>query len=276
MTWFEQGTHLAITQESVIRLCLFLGVFLVMALWERYLPRRQHKVQRQQRWPNNLALVALGTLVVRWVFPFSAVALAWQVQAKGWGLLNHAQLPWGIAVVLALLALDFAIYCQHRLFHAVPWLWRLHRVHHADIEFDVTTGIRFHPLEVLLSMGIKWGVIAVLGAPALAVLLFELLLNTSSLFNHGNVKISERVDRWLRWALVTPDMHRIHHSIRVEETNSNFGFNLPWWDRLLGTYRKSPQDGQTTMTIGLSDFRDPKELRLDRMLLQPLRSISQP
>jgi sterol desaturase/sphingolipid hydroxylase (fatty acid hydroxylase superfamily) len=157
------------------------------------------------------------------------------------------------------------------LFHAVPVLWRLHRVHHADLEIDVTTGARFHPIEILLSMGIKLGVIAALGTPAVAVLLFEVLLNATSMFNHSNVRMPARLDRVLRWIVVTPDMHRVHHSIVVHETNSNFGFNLPWWDRLFGTYRDQPAARHETMTVGIEQFRNPVEQRLDRMLTQPFR-----
>jgi sterol desaturase/sphingolipid hydroxylase (fatty acid hydroxylase superfamily) len=191
--------------------------------------------------------------------------------ARGWGLLPALDVPPWLAVVAAVIALDLAIYLQHVLFHAVPVLWRLHRMHHADLEFDVTTGLRFHPVEIILSMAIKLGVVAALGAPALAVLIFEVLLNATSMFNHGNVRLSLPLDRMLRWLVVTPDMHRVHHSILPRETNSNFGFNLAWWDRLFGTYRAQPQAGHAAMTIGIDQFRDPRELRLDRMLLQPLR-----
>ena len=169
------------------------------------------------------------------------------------------------------MALDLAIYLQHVLFHAVPALWRLHRMHHADLEFDVTTGARFHPIEILLSMGIKLGVVAALGAPAIAVLIFEVLLNATSMFNHSNVRMPVWIDRVLRWIVVTPDMHRVHHSIVARETNSNFGFNLPWWDRLFGTYRDQPAAGHEAMTIGIEQFREPAEQRLDRMLTQPFR-----
>jgi sterol desaturase/sphingolipid hydroxylase (fatty acid hydroxylase superfamily) len=174
-------------------------------------------------------------------------------------------------VVLSVVILDLAIYLQHVLFHAVPALWRLHRMHHADLEFDVSTGLRFHPVEILLSTVIKLAVVAALGAPALAVVIFEVLLNATSMFNHSNVRVPLGIDRMLRWLVVTPDMHRVHHSITPRETNSNFGFNLPWWDRLFGTYRAQPQAGHEAMTIGIEQFRDVRELRLDRMLLQPFR-----
>ena len=170
-----------------------------------------------------------------------------------------------------MVVLDLVIYLQHVLFHAVPALWRLHRMHHADLEFDVTTGTRFHPIEIVLSMLIKLTVIGALGAPALSVLIFEVLLNATAMFNHSNVQLPAPVDCILRWLVVTPDMHRVHHSVVVRETNSNFGFNLPWWDRLFGTYRAQPEAGHEGMTIGVKEIRDPAEQRLDRMLTQPFR-----
>lgn len=190
---------------------------------------------------------------------------------RGWDLFNALDLPLRLAVLLSILLLDLAIYLQHVLFHAVPGLWRLHRMHHADLEFDVTTGLRFHPVEIVLSMVIKLAVVAALGAPAVAVLLFEVLLNATALFNHGTIRLPAGWDRVLRWVMVTPDMHRVHHSVIPAETNSNFGFNLPWWDRLLGTYRAQPKAGHDGMTIGIEQFRTRRDLWLDRMLLQPLR-----
>jgi sterol desaturase/sphingolipid hydroxylase (fatty acid hydroxylase superfamily) len=192
-------------------------------------------------------------------------------ETRGWGLFNLMAVPAWVGVVSSVVVLDLAIYLQHVLFHAVPVLWRLHRMHHADLEFDVSTGLRFHPLEILLSMLIKFTVIVALGAPAVAVLIFEVLLNATSMFNHGNVRIPTSLDRTLRWIVVTPDMHRVHHSILSRETNSNFGFNLPWWDRLFGTYWAQPTAGHDGMTIGIEQFREPRELGLDRMLLQPFR-----
>jgi sterol desaturase/sphingolipid hydroxylase (fatty acid hydroxylase superfamily) len=192
-------------------------------------------------------------------------------EANGWGLFNVVAVPAWIAVPLAVILLDLIIYLQHVLFHAVPVLWRLHRMHHADLDFDVTTGVRFHPIEILLSMIIKFGAVAALGTPAVAVLIFEVLLNATSMFSHGNVRIPARLERVLRWLMVTPEMHRVHHSIIPQETNSNFGFNLPWWDRLFGTYRAQPLAGHEDMTIGIEQFRDPAELRFHRMLLQPFR-----
>jgi sterol desaturase/sphingolipid hydroxylase (fatty acid hydroxylase superfamily) len=207
--------------------------------------------------------------MLRILFPIAAVGVALLGEEHGWGLLNAFTFPVWISVAVSVVTLDFAIYLQHVLFHAVPLLWRLHRMHHADLDIDVTTGVRFHPIEIALSMCIKLMVVVALGAPALAVLIFEVLLNATSLFNHGNIRIPLPFDRVLRWLVVTPDMHRVHHSWHPDETNSNFGFNLPWWDRLLGTYKDQPRDGHQGMTIGINQFREPSWERLDRMLIQP-------
>jgi sterol desaturase/sphingolipid hydroxylase (fatty acid hydroxylase superfamily) len=257
--------------EPIIRLGAFGGVFVVMAAWEFVRPRRKQDAGRAWRWPNNLGVVAVNTLLVRILLPTTAVGLAIFAGARGFGLFNVIALPAWAAVIASVVILDLAIYLQHVLFHAVPALWRVHRMHHADLAFDVSTGVRFHPIEILLSMLIKFAVVAALGAPALAVLLFEVLLNATSMFNHGNVRIPLDLDRVLRLIVVTPDMHRVHHSVLVPETNSNFGFNLPWWDRLFGTYRGQPVAGHEAMTIGIEQFRAPAEQRLDRMLTQPFR-----
>jgi len=259
------------SDEPLIRLVAFAGIFAAMAVWEALAPRRDQRLGRGTRWPSNIGIVVLDTVLVRLVFPTTAVGLALVAEARGWGLFHALDLPAWASVPLAVAALDFAIYLQHVLFHAVPALWRLHRMHHADLDIDVTTGARFHPIEILLSMGIKLGVVAALGTPAVAVLAFEVLLNATSMFNHSNVRMPIWLDRVLRWIVVTPDMHRVHHSIVACETNSNFGFNLPWWDRLFGTYRDQPAAGHETMTIGIEQFRDPTEQRLDRMLTQPFR-----
>jgi sterol desaturase/sphingolipid hydroxylase (fatty acid hydroxylase superfamily) len=260
-----------LAKEPLIRLVAFAGVFATMAAWEVLAPRREQKIGRGTRWPSNIGIVVLDTLLVRVVFPTTAVGLALIAESRGWGLLHAGGLPTWANVLVAVVALDLAIYLQHVLFHAVPALWRLHRMHHADQEIDVTTGARFHPIEILLSMGLKLGVVAALGAPAVAVLIFEILLNATAMFNHSNVRMAARLDRALRWVVVTPDMHRVHHSIVARETNSNFGFNLPWWDRLFGTYRAQPAAGHDAMTIGIEQFREPAEQRLDRMLTQPFR-----
>ena len=260
-----------LTYEQYIRLAAFCGVFALMAIWEFTRPRRTQPIGRGWRWPNNLGVVMVDTLLVRILFPTTAVGLALVDDARGIGLFNVVPLPARIGVLASVILLDLAIYLQHVLFHAVPLLWRLHRMHHADLDIDVSTGLRFHPIETLLSMVIKLAVVIALGAPAVAVLLFEILLNATSMFNHSNVRILEGFDRVLRWFVVTPDMHRVHHSVLSRETNSNFGFNLPWWDRLFGTYRAQPAAGHEAMTIGIEQFREPRELGLDRMLLQPFR-----
>jgi sterol desaturase/sphingolipid hydroxylase (fatty acid hydroxylase superfamily) len=255
--------------EPLFRLIIFVGVFAVMAVWEILAPRREQRIGRGVRWPSNIGIVILDTVLVRLVFPTTAVGLALLIEAQGRGLFHN--LPAWANILLAVIALDFAIYLQHVLFHAIPALWRVHRMHHADLEFDVTTGARFHPIEILLSMGVKLGVAAAVGAPAIAVLIFEVLLNATAIFNHSNVRMHARIDDILRWIVVTPDMHRVHHSIVPKETNSNFGFNLPWWDRLFGTYRDQPVAGHEAMIIGIEQFHEARELRLDRMLTQPFR-----
>lgn len=255
--------------EAGLRLLSFSLVFVTMAGWELLAPRRARSLPRSARWPDNLALVALNTVLLRVLFPLGAVGGAVWAGKAGWGLFSLIGAPTWIAGPAAVLLLDLAIYLQHIAVHRVPALWRLHRVHHADLDLDVTSGSRFHPLEMVLSMLFKLAVIVALGAPPGAVLLFEVLLNAAAMFNHANVGIPPWLDRPLRWVIVTPDMHRVHHSVRPEETNSNFGFNLPLWDRLFGTYRECPQDGQVSATLGLPDLRGPAEQRLDQMLLQP-------
>lgn len=264
-------TETILANEPMLRLAVFLGVLVAMAGWELAAPRRRQDIPRVIRWTNNLALVVVDTVILRLTFPILAVGLALMAEERGWGLFNALDLPPWLSILLSILLLDLAIYLQHVLFHAVPGLWRLHRMHHSDLEFDVTTGLRFHPVEIVLSMVIKLAVVAALGAPAVAVLLFEVLLNATALFNHANIRLPAGVDRVLRWVMVTPDMHRVHHSVIPAETNSNFGFNLPWWDRLLGTYRAQPKAGHDGMAIGIEQFRTPRDLWLDRMLVQPLR-----
>ncbi|MPZ58822.1 MAG: sterol desaturase family protein [Rhizobiales bacterium] len=264
------------TSEPLIRLGVFVGVFLLMTLWEIAAPRRERTVGRAVRWPNNLGIVVIDSLLVRLLMPTAAVGTALHAEAQGWGLLALVQWPAWAEIVVTVVLLDLAIYFQHVLFHAVPALWRLHRMHHADLDFDATTGVRFHPIEILLSLGIKIAVIAALGAPPLAVLIFEIILNATSMFNHGNVRMPAALDRIVRWFVVTPDMHRVHHSIDPAETNSNFGFNFSIWDRMLGTYRTAPGAGHIGMTIGISQFRDVRELWLDRLLTQPFREDSGP
>ncbi len=245
-----------LSNEGAIRIGFFVGVFVLMASWEIAAPRRALTVAKLRRWASNIGIVVFNTLLLRLIFPAAAVGAAIFAAEHGWGVLNHLSLPYPVAFAVSVLILDLVVYLQHVMFHAVPAFWRLHRTHHADLDFDVTTGSRFHPIEILLSMCIKFGVIFALGPPLLAVLMFEVLLNATAMFNHSNVAIPVTLDRWLRWLVVTPDMHRVHHSIRRHETNSNFGFNLPWWDRLFGTYRDQPEDGHAGMTIGIDDLRD--------------------
>jgi sterol desaturase/sphingolipid hydroxylase (fatty acid hydroxylase superfamily) len=261
-----------ITQhEPVLRLCAFFGLLILLAIAETLAPRRPLRGARGFRWLHNLLLVAVGTAVLRFGFPVLAVAFAGVGRAMSWGVFNQVDVPYWVAVVVSFLALDFTIYVQHRLFHAVPLLWRLHRVHHADIDIDASTGVRFHPIEIALSMLIKFAAIAALGAPVLAVLLFEIVLNATSMFSHANWRLPLGLDRVLRLIVVTPDMHRVHHSILRPETDSNFGFNFPWWDRLCGSYRAQPQAGHDAMTIGLAPYQDRTRQDLWWMLILPLR-----
>jgi sterol desaturase/sphingolipid hydroxylase (fatty acid hydroxylase superfamily) len=258
--------------ESTIRLSFFVGILTTVALWELLAPRRALTLSKALRWANNLGLVFLNTFVLRLLFPAAAVGMAAFAAQHGWGIFNYLQLPFALAVVLTVVAMDFIIYLQHVMVHAVPALWRLHRVHHADPDFDVTTGARFHPIEIILSMLIKFATIIVLGAPVAAVVIFEVLLNATAMFNHGNIRLPLGLDRVLRWLVVTPDMHRVHHSVEDDETNSNFGFNLPWWDRLFGTYRDQPRGGHEGMTIGIHTFRSASEVAwLPGMLSLPFK-----
>jgi len=257
--------------EGLIRVAAFGLVFGLVALWELAAPRRKARFDRRIRWPHNLGLLLVDVVILRLLAPGAAIAVAWAAQDRGWGLLSVLSLPTWLAVLVGVALLDLAIYFQHVMFHAVPTLWRLHRVHHTDLDFDVTTGTRFHPIEILISMAIKCAAVAAIGASPLAVLVFEVLLNATAMFNHANASLPASAERWVRLLVVTPDMHRVHHSVRYEESSSNFGFNLPWWDRLFGTYRTQPAAGHEAMTIGVDAFRSAEDLRLDRLLLQPLR-----
>ena len=262
----------ALPHEAAIRLGFFAGVLVLMALWEIVAPRRDLSVSKAVRWRGNLALVVLNTVALRVLLPVTAVIVAQWCSQNDVGLLQRVELPAIVAVLVAVLLLDLAIYAQHVVFHRVPVLWRLHRVHHTDLDFDVTTAVRFHPIEIVLSMGIKMAVVLLIGAPPVAVVVFEVLLNATALFNHGNVRLARGLDRVLRLALVTPEMHRVHHSVLREETDSNFGFNLPWWDRLFGTYRDQPARGHEGMEIGLSRYRGSGPLRLGWLLANPFTS----
>ncbi|MEB3211416.1 MAG: sterol desaturase family protein [Leptolyngbyaceae bacterium] len=263
-----------LAHETSIRLGSFVIILAVMVLWEKRFPRRPTSIPFT-RWVNNMALMVIYTVLIRLVIPVATIDVAGVVHEQGWGILNLIELPFAVSVAIALITLDFIIWLQHVVFHAVPWLWRLHRVHHADLHYDATTGIRFHPLEILLSVGIKFGAIALLGAPVIAVVIFEVLLNATSLFNHGNIALPRGCDRLLRWVIVTPDMHRVHHSIDVHESNRNFGFNTPWWDRLFGTYQDQPKLGHQEMTIGILEYRRPHDVvSLGGLLRLPLRPLT--
>lgn len=255
--------------ESLIRIGVFLGVFGTMALWEVFAPRRRLVAEKTRRWGVNWAIVVLDTVIVRLLFPAAAAGAALDAAAQGWGLFNYLDWPGWVEVVLAIIAFDCLIYWQHVLSHRIPILWRLHRVHHSDRDIDVSTAIRFHPAEIALSMLLKIGAIYVLGPSALAIILFEVILNGCALFNHSNIRLPLAVDRVLRLVLVTPDMHRVHHSVIHRETDANFGFNLPWWDRLFGTYVPQPERGHDGMTIGLDEFQDNRPTRLDWTLMLP-------
>ena len=258
-----------IENEPIVRLGCFMGIFLAVALGEFFVPRRRLSTSKASRWFINLGIVIINTFILRILFPVAAVGVAIIATQRGWGLFNNVGIPhWG-AVVLSVIILDFAIYLQHVLFHAVPILWRLHMMHHADLDFDLTTGSRFHPIEIMISMVIKMAVVILVGAPAVSVIIFEVVLNATSMFNHGNVFVPLDIDGVLRLIVVTPDMHRVHHSVFPFETNSNFGFNSPWWDRLMGTYRDQPKMGHEGMTIGLNQFRDPSGLTLFKILALP-------
>mgnify|MGYP004701027417 CR=1 FL=1 len=255
--------------EVVWRIVSFSAILSIIALWEVLAPRRPLTTRKGQRWFANLSMIAIATFVVRFTFPLLPVGLAIMAQEQGWGLLNFVTLPLWLEIAVAVLVLDFVIYLQHVIFHFLPILWRLHRMHHSDLDLDASSGNRFHPMEIMISIGIKLGAVLIIGPAPFAVLLFEILLNAAAIFNHGNIRIPLGIDRWLRTVLVTPDMHRVHHSIIPRETNSNFGFSLSWWDFLCGTYRAQPGAGHLEMTIGLKEYRDPARLTLPRLLVQP-------
>lgn len=260
------------SSEPLLRGMIFLGVFLLLAGAEVYAPFRHSPDRRTRRWPGNIALFLLGILASRVALPAGAVGFAMLMEQSGTGVFNQNWLPGWLSVFFAIIMLDLVIYSQHVVFHKVPFLWRLHRVHHADTEIDVTTGIRFHPVEILVSIAIKLGAIAVLGAPPLAVLLFEIILNAGAMFTHANLRLPERLERGLRLLFVTPGMHRVHHSAERIDTDSNYGFNLSIWDRIFSTYRPEPVPGDAAVIIGLENLREREEQRLDKLLTQPFRA----
>ncbi|MDZ7662960.1 sterol desaturase family protein [Thiohalophilus sp.] len=264
--------ELILGNEPLIRLGFFFGILALIGLWELLAPRRALTASKAVRWGSNLGIVVLNTIVLRLLFPAAAVGMAFFAGEQGWGGFNYIEVPYWLAVVVSVIVLDFVVWLQHVMVHAVPLFWRLHRMHHADLDFDVTTGARFHPLEIILSMLIKFAAIVVLGPPVIAVIIFEVLLNATAMFNHGNIRLPLKLDRVLRWFVVTPDMHRVHHSVEDDEANSNFGFNLPWWDRLFGTYRDQPRGGHDGMTIGIRKYREPQQVSwLNGMLILPFK-----
>ena len=259
-----------LANEKVIRMSFFFGMLVLIGLWELAAPKRALTISKSVRWINNLGLVFFNSFMLRVLFPAAAVGVAVFASEQGWGLFNYVEVPFWFAVVASVIIMDFVIYIQHVMVHAIPVLWRLHRLHHADLDYDVTTGARFHPIEIILSMLIKFATILLLGPAVIAVIIFEVILNATAMFNHGNISLPKTLDKYLRLLLVTPDMHRVHHSIEDDEANSNFGFSLPWWDRLFGTYRDQPRAGHQAMTIGINKYRDPKQVSwLPGMLLLP-------
>lgn len=260
-----------LTHESTIRLSVFAGLFLLMALLEAIQPRRKRSFTRRQRWLSNLGILFVGALFARFLLPWVPVSVALYAESQGVGLLNLIAVPDIAGLIAGVFVLDFLIYVQHVIMHKVPILWRLHRLHHADLDYDVTTGIRFHPIEIILSLLYKMGLILVLGIDPISVVIFEVILNGMAMFNHANFRVPINLDRWLRWLVVTPDMHRVHHSSTQVETDSNYGFNISLWDRVFRTYIAQPAKGHDEMEIGLDYFRGPNDLRLDQMLLQPFK-----
>lgn len=258
-----------IDNEVLLRFAFFAGVFVLMSVWEIFAPRRVLKASKSVRWFNNLAVTALNSFLLRLIFPAAAVGAAFIAEERNWGIFNMVQVPEGIAGFLGIVTLDLTIYAQHVFFHKIPIFWRFHRMHHTDLDVDVTTGARFHPVEIILSMVIKFSMVILIGIPAWSVVTFEVLLNATSMFNHSNIFMNQRIDRVLRTFVVTPDMHRIHHSVIIKETDSNFGFNLPWWDHLFRTYRHQPIRGHKEMALGLANYREKKWLTLPWMLVTP-------
>ena len=262
-------TEFVSNNEATIRLFFFLGIFSVVAIVEFMSPRRPLTTSKSKRWFTNIGIIFINTIFIRLFFSAGAVGIALFVSENKWGIFNTLGISYWLAVILSVVVLDFAVYIQHVMFHAIPTLWRLHMMHHADMDIDVTTGTRFHPVEMILSMVIKGAAIIVLGAPPLGVIVFEILLNGTAMFNHGNIKLPLDLDAFLRMFVVTPDMHRVHHSVFPSETNSNYGFNLPWWDRIMGTYKSQPMKGHLDMSIGLNQFRNPDKLGLMDILILP-------
>ncbi len=270
-------TNFILNNEPIIRTSFFFGILAIMILWELLSPKRRLNMRKSTRWFNNFLLVILNSIILRLLAPAGAMLMVLYMQDEHWGLFNRVNLPFWLEAFLAIILLDLAIYWQHRLFHKVPFLWRLHRVHHVDQDIDVSTGSRFHPIEIVLSFGIKCLMIMILGPSILAVLIFEILLNVCAMFNHANISLNTKLDQYLRLLLVTPDMHRVHHSQIKSETNSNYGFNVPYWDRLFGSYIAQPLKGHAAMVIGVRGFNETKETQhLWSMLLLPFKNHVNP
>lgn len=257
--------------EPGIRLFIFIGLFATMALLEYLAPRRTPKPVKTQRWLTNWAIVVIDSVLVRLVFKAAAVGGAVWAEQAGIGLFNNVAVPYWLAFSAAFLVLDFAVWLSHVASHKIPVFWRIHRMHHSDVDFDVTTAIRFHPVEIILSMAWKYAVVLAIGAPAAAVLVFEIVLNGAAMFNHSNWRMPLWADRWLRLVIVTPDMHRVHHSIERHEHDTNYGFNLSIWDRMFRTYTDQPALGHDGMQIGLKDWQDEQPTRLRWSLMVPFR-----
>jgi len=256
---------------SVVRLIAFSGALVIFSGWEYLAPRIDRNFSRKTRWFNNYILALLDIGILRVIFPILPVGVALFADQKGWGLINMLNIPEVFAVIIGVIVLDFVIYLQHVMFHSIPNLWRIHMMHHTDLDLDLSSGLRFHPIEHILSMIIKISAVVLIGAPALAVLIFEIALNAVSMFNHSNIYLPVWLDRIIRAVIVTPDMHRTHHSVKIRETNSNFGFNLSWWDRLLGTYKEKPDSGHENIKIGHALHREEEVLSLKNMLLIPFK-----
>jgi sterol desaturase/sphingolipid hydroxylase (fatty acid hydroxylase superfamily) len=255
--------------EPTIRLSFFVGTLIAVGLWETLAPKRKPSVSKIWRWTNNFAVTFFNTFLLRLAFPILAVGTAAFAAEKGWGILNMIELPLILSITIAVIAQDFVIYWQHVVFHRVPILWRLHKMHHADVDYDVSTGARFHPIEIVLSMLLKLGVVVILGPPVVSVIIFEILLSSVAMFNHANAGLPKGIDRFLRLLVVTPDMHRVHHSIIRREHNHNFGFNLPWWDYMFRTYTAQPIEGHDNMTIGLTEYQKNRKQNAFWMLALP-------
>lgn len=264
-------TGLDLSAEPTIRLGAFLSLLVVLALWELFSPRRRQRLSRRRRWPNNFGISAINSVLLALLVPVIGSGIAVMAGERGWGLFNLLQLPPLPGILLYIVAFDLTIYLQHRLFHRFDWLWRLHRVHHTDLDYDVSTGVRFHPLSILISAGIKFGLVLLLGPPAVAVLIAEVVLNATSMFNHSNIRIPTGLDRLLRRFVVTPDMHRVHHSTERSEHERNFGFNFPWWDRLFHTYKERPDAGHEALNVGIDSFEEEDAIGLYALLTQPFR-----